>query len=348
MRQLSPREIRLTSPRMLTPRMAAKVANANLQLPPVPSARPVKTTSSPLASAFTNSPTRVDPPELAPPLPAGPAVPFVKRSISPVSPSSLHDYFPTTAAPTISGETLERSRTKTVKTVSSEWKPRRPTRPPSPKIEHARTLSHSLSPELVDQLRSPPPSPAEEKDGKPRLRGRTNSISFKGLRNQMSSKNLNNLWRSQEKDRPEMPQRGVSETVGLFKGSVESTNSSFASLGGSTSTTAQISTDFGQQPRSPAIPTTSALLPSRSTQTGFASRILHGSFSFSRKPSDASHSKRNPSISSPVANSFHRIEQTSPGIAQATTPTSPTSSRSVKRKPVPGLSGGPVTESESI
>lgn len=54
MRQLSPRDIRLTSPRMLTPRMAAKVATSKLQFPIDPSSRPSRATSS-LARAPSHS-----------------------------------------------------------------------------------------------------------------------------------------------------------------------------------------------------------------------------------------------------------------------------------------------------
>ncbi|WRT69484.1 uncharacterized protein IL334_006470 [Kwoniella shivajii] len=266
MRQLSPREIRLTSPRLLTPRMAAKVAN--LTLPAVPKRTTSKATPSPLAGGFTSPNLTIDresensvpnsaksngtfgstihaptlpeseedttksveqkgfarEDDVQPPKAAWPAVP---HQSSPGSPT-IHEYIARPQLPTprtsqrnvsspaaISTETLQRMQSEQeISTaplvLSSEWIPRRPARPPSPKLEHQRTLSHTLSPELVDFLhRSPPPtanvnsqspggglsgnggiSSPEEK--KPR---RSGSIKFKGLRSQMSAKNLNVMWK---------------------------------------------------------------------------------------------------------------------------------------------------------
>ena len=347
MRQLSPREIRLTSPRALTPRMAAKIATAHLQsLPVPPSSRPSKTASSPVVIGFANSASDT---ALTPS--AWPAIPFAKMNETPSSPSSMQEYFPKFEPQNMSAETVERIDSEVpAKPAASDLKPRRPARPPSPKLEHARTLSHSLSPEMVDQLRSPqgsPSSPPEETDGRPRQRGRANSISLKGLRHQLSAKNINSRWRN-EKDRPELPPRVASETLGLFKSNVEPNNSSFASLraepssskatASMTATTTAEFKDVG-----PSIPTTpnSAPVRTKTSQNGFASRILHGSFSFSRKISESGQgqaSKRSPSISSPVADTFQKVNQ-SPVSQQARTPTSPVSPRSVKRKPVPGGKG---------
>jgi len=355
MRQLSPREIRLTSPRILTPRMAAKVASASLDLPPVPS-RSSRPAPSPLASQSTASK-----PELAPPL-TWPAVPYAKLSDSPASPSSIQEYFPKQEPAAMLRETLERMRPELpAKPIASEWRPRRPVRPPSPRIEHTRTLSHSLSPDLVDHLRSPgessPSSPAEEKDAKLRQPRRNNSISLKGLRHQRSGKNINTLWRRDEKDRPEVRQRKPSETVGLFTGGVEPVNSSFAGLRPDTMSTRAYSSSNGTGEfgtvvlSSPTTPVTPSL-PNRPSQNGFASRMLHGSFSFSRKPSNAGQSKRSPSISSPVANTFHRIDSVPTGThsSPGKSPGSPAPPKSVKRKPVPGLRGSSeaIVPSESL
>lgn len=363
MRQLSPREIRLTSPRFLTPRMAAKVASASSAtlLSPIPPRTGSKSSSSLLKSGLSTPNHTPEPVNSAPaseqtvqsgsPRPVWPSVPF--RLGEPLKPSSPVDgYFPNTGTRAVSNETAEGMRVETpINQGSSEWKPRRPTRPPSPKLEHAGTLSHSLSPELVDHLRSPtqnsPTSPHEDQSGRRSSRRRTNSIGKKGLRHQISSKGLNNLWRKDEKDRPEMPLRAATETVGLFQGALDPRKSSFNSMRTeSTPSKAALNSsdtsEFGGIIPSSTSSPTSASLPSRSPHNGFASRILQGSFSFSRKTSDTSHSKRTPSISSPVANSFHRIisETAGAGAAQQPpSPTSPNSPRSVKRKPVPGLSG---------
>ena len=162
----------------------------------------------------------MSPTTLAPLGPAWPAVPYTKPVKPPVE---VEEYFPKPEVPIVSKEPLERSQTeKPPKPVATDWRPLRPARPPSPRLEHSRTLSHSLSQELVNHLKSPPQSPAQdqEREKEGRTKRRSNSISLKGLRHQMSAKNINNAWKKDEKDRPELPSRTGSETVGLFKGAV--------------------------------------------------------------------------------------------------------------------------------
>lgn len=181
MRQLSPREIRITSPRVLTPRMAAKVAAARVQAAnlslPSPSGKP-KMASSPLASGFAaqqrhklpSSTTLERPPKAETSKldltdhdvgelekPAWPAVPFA----SPSSPT-IDDIFKhalpaqSSTSGAISAETLKRMQASPPRQGAKEWKPIRPPRPQSPRLEHQRTLSHTLSPELTSQLRATP------------------------------------------------------------------------------------------------------------------------------------------------------------------------------------------------
>ncbi|WWC93032.1 uncharacterized protein L201_007996 [Kwoniella dendrophila CBS 6074] len=318
MRQLSPREIRLTSPRLLTPRMAAKVAN--LTLPAVPRRSNSKTapTSSPLAGGFTSpNPDEFDgghapeeeesdksqphsarsngtfgsnihletktQPELEdnavkdedqfqPPRPAWPAVkhgspgsPTINEYFSRPSFSSQSSHLPSQAKPQqqrnvsspasipISSETLQRMKDEqessatnsNVTAKSSDWIPRRPARPPSPKLENQPNLSHTLSPELVDFLhRSPPPnsdsinSPSNNgvvgimTSPEERKRSRSGSISLKGLRNQMSAKNLGQMFKHHNSvndnldntNLPSPPLPKQKETIGLFKSGLPSEN----------------------------------------------------------------------------------------------------------------------------
>ncbi|WWC65659.1 uncharacterized protein I303_108280 [Kwoniella dejecticola CBS 10117] len=286
MRQLSPREIRLTSPRLLTPRMASKVANLALPAVPRRSADKLPTASSPLAGGFTSPNLDVNDEEPSQPnsarsngtfgsaihlnMPSSteihdqieqtktevqpqsedlvkPVWPAVKHG-SPGSPT-IYEYFARPSFPTtvprqqaqrnvsspasISTETLQRMKAEeelaaaeTVTAKSQEWIPRRPQRPPSPNLNHQRTLPHTLSPEMVDYLHRSPPStgmspgvtsPEEKK------RNRSGSISLKGLRNQMSAKNLSQMFHSNptEAASPPLPNEGK-ETIGLFRSGLPS------------------------------------------------------------------------------------------------------------------------------
>ncbi|WVF68638.1 hypothetical protein IAT40_003408 [Kwoniella sp. CBS 6097] len=294
MRQLSPREIRLTSPRLLTPRMAAKVAN--LALPAVPRRNVAKPAPSPLAGGFVspnpnntdfdrdadiessvpNSATgsthtfgstlthdqdpahpRADDEdakaissgaEYEPPKPSWPAVPHGAES--PGSPCSIQEFFVRPALSqqrnvsspaAISNETMQRMQSEKPTTkppAASEWVPRRPARPPSPKLEHQRTLSHTLSPELVDFLHRSPPQQSQAQiapalvadevispEGPGRKTRRSGSISLKGLRHQMSARNIGHMWKNDAASSPPMPGR-EKETVGLFKGALDTESSS--------------------------------------------------------------------------------------------------------------------------
>lgn len=452
MRQLSPREIRITSPRVLTPRMAAKVAAARVQAAnlslPSPSGKP-KMASSPLATGFAaqqrhklpssttiERPPRGDASKLDPTShddrelekPAWPAVPFASPSSPTIDDIFKHAQPAQSSSGAISAETLKRMQASPPRQGAKEWRPIRPPRPQSPKLEHQRTLSHTLSPELTSQLRSTPGqqvppgngkespmSPVNEDEvveanGKPRLRGRAGSISVKGLKKQMSGKNLSLRWGSERDrqqsesqipvpsssntvDRPDLAQRSVSETVGLFKSSLldTTTDTSFASLreGNVARSTSLKQTNKDQSGPEPSLPSPPTSASSATFKSGFASRILGNSFSFGRKnstsssaPKDAStghgdkktkgSSQRSASISSPIASTFHKVESDAvplpvpdgkvapigyliepdvniPPTTALTTPRktgragtggiddspSPTSPKSVKRKPVP-------------
>ena len=334
MRQLSPREIRLTSPRALTPRMAARVAGANLELPSIPRFDQSKLPQSPLASA---PPV----PDTATPRSDWPSVSFSKLGAPLTSELVAAEPEPRN----MSAETIQRMGTDSrAEAVFTEWKPRRPVRPPSPKIEQARTLPHSLSPELVDHLRSPTPgspiTPSEDKGGKARLGGRTDSITRKGLRHQISAKSIGYPWRKEGKERPGMPHRAATVTVGLFNGAVGPANTAITNIRTDKSASSTGNSNAGDfRTILPIVPTTppSTSISSRSSSDGFASRILQGSFSFSRKQTLAGRPKRSSSISSPMSDSSHRIDSAARG--QTPDPPSPVSPRSVKRKPVPEVSG---------
>ena len=372
MRKLSPREIRLTSPRELTPRMAARVAatqltGANLA---VPNSRSLPT--SPLAAY------KAEPKPLAPPLPprkpsavapvsfdksgpvfaleddeestaesyerpSWPAVPFR----SPSSPKIDEFFRPQNAAAGVSAETLRRMQASPPTAPSGGWKPARPPRPDSPDLSefaHTRTLSHTLSPELVDHIRSPggpaavtaesPMSPELEvktgKEGKPRLRGRAASVSIKGLRHHMSGKNLNLTWGEKDKkeDIPALPVLALPpstpgkerETVGLFKGATDHQHtSSFASLREGTSPASVNEFGQSQSPFHPAPSHPSEPQRPHADRPNLASRF----FSFGKRGSTrdqkdlsvqvAQRSVSAPkasTISGPIASSFQRLDGT--------------------------------------
>ena len=396
MRQLSPKEIRLTSPRVLTPRMAAKVANLQFPPPPVPrvTARsgPAKsplvnsftdTESSPKMESITNANVTPDPSSGRS---AWPAVPYAKHSESPGSPQ-IDEYFKPPTRP--SGETsrkssysdetirrmnVEKEDSEDAKPLSTEWKPRRPARPPSPNLmahapSHRRGISHSLSPELVSALRSPPAStssPRSPDDEGKRSKQRSNSISLKGLRASMSGKNSN--WRKDDQRDP-MPattshqQQKPEEPFGLFKQPIES-SSSFPGLDRRPSDQTILSpnlSEFGSVELNSPLPEvgSSASLPLKQPpppQSGMR-RLFSGSLPFKNRPSTETQrsslkSRRNPSqdttstgsfaISSPIPETFHKVDNgvlAPPSLSpprRQPGPGSPGSPHALKRKPVPG------------
>ncbi|ORY34937.1 hypothetical protein BCR39DRAFT_515711 [Naematelia encephala] len=315
MRQLSPREIRLTSPRILTPRMAQKVAQSqqNSLALPLPPRRPG---TSPLAGSFTSRAVS-DPPKAAWPASPRPAIRDMFHHLpSPPSVPGSNELSPVPMVKPISVETLKRMQSDSSPDPTkgnSDWRPRRPPRPPSPNLTHARTLSHSLSPEAIDHLRSPEAPTSVEREGK-----RRTSTGLKGFR---SARNLNGLFkgdRERESHKlPDVPSRESTvsstkekekEAVGLFKNQVETT-STFPGLSTTTTTTATIPSEFGTNttvtisspppPRramgrsssSSSSPKASTLplhnnnthTHSSSSNRSFSSRLLHSSFSFSRK-----------------------------------------------------------------
>ncbi|ORX37943.1 hypothetical protein BD324DRAFT_650484 [Kockovaella imperatae] len=184
MRTLSPREIRVTSPRMLTPRMAAKIAAAKIQaegltkltLSPNPNGQAHSSLlPSPLASTFT-APSKATP-ESLPRVPKSStdstnatsasgsrrvAWPAVPHSESPES-SRITEYFQAKAAPQSgddtpsprSAETLQRAQqsshaaltttTAEVESRYAEWRPRRPQRPTSPGLEQTHRRTPSYT-----------------------------------------------------------------------------------------------------------------------------------------------------------------------------------------------------------
>ncbi|WWC73478.1 uncharacterized protein I206_107448 [Kwoniella pini CBS 10737] len=432
MRQLSPREIRLTSPRMLTPRMASKVANLTLPAVPRKPASKPPPASSPLAGGFTSPNPNVDYEEISQPNSAKsngtfgsaihldvaqtkveeqsnqskaeakseelskPAWPAVKHG-SPGSPT-IHEYFSRPAFPStapkeqqnrnasspasISTETLKRMKDEqeqaageNIPAKSGEWIPRRPQRPPSPNLNHQRTLSHTLSPELVDYLhRSPPqtagvPSPGVTSPEQ-RRRNRSGSISLKGLKSQISSKNLSQMFHSNpaEASSPPLPNEGK-ETVGLFKSGIPSENE-FGLLrnglgGGMRSVSSPMpnsanstNTDFGPA-ISPEEPSTNSMNRGSSGKSRFKLWGFRSNESKDRssKTSSSSIGRRNPSIdastkkiSEPIVDSFihkdsfdhsnshpdHLGHGRIPSIPNIPSSPNPTSPKSVRRKPVPG------------
>jgi hypothetical protein len=388
MRQLSPKEIRLTSPRELTPRMAAKVVNLQFPpaLPPRSNNRPAK---SPLVNSFTDP--DLDSASKAQDIPmpsraAWPAVPYAKHSESPGSPQ-LDEYFKPPTRPSIdspgfrkssfSEETrkrMEAERESLSRPIATEWKPRRPARPPSPNIStqtHERTPSYTLSPELVSNLKSPPiGGPVSPEVEERKIKPRSNSISLKGLRAQMSKAGN----RASRKDEPEpMPDRSRDkseerETYGLFKQPIDST-SSFPGLESRPSLS---TSEFGSMDSTEADSAqATASLPAK--QSGMR-RLFGGSLPFKNRSSSDNHthtlaqttsrtslkSRRNPShdganltISPPIPESFQKHENAfsnprkgsqgelgqipmSPPRRQPVQPGSPGSPMNVKRKPVPG------------
>jgi hypothetical protein len=317
MRQLSPKEIRLTSPREMTPRMAAKVATLQFP-PPLPPRNANRPAKSPLVNSFTDPDLRRPDQSTMPavsPRAAWPAVPYAKHSESPGSPQ-LDEYFKPPTRPSVDGngvrkssfseETIKRMEMEreasrdASKPMSTEWKPRRPARPPSPNLSsqtHARTPSYTLSPELVSTLKSPsvgtPQSPEGESGEKRRTR--SNSISLKGLRASMSKSSNRSSKKEEREPMPEMPmaqshgKQEPRETYGLFKQPIEST-SSFPGLESRPSLSPSI-TEFGSVDLNSPLPPqesvqATASLPGK--QPSGMRRLFGGSLSFkNRSTSDS-------------------------------------------------------------
>ncbi|WVN87010.1 uncharacterized protein L203_102186 [Cryptococcus depauperatus CBS 7841] len=394
MRQLSPREIRITSPtymsRCTTEKINKEITFAaasnrvtgngalsplsgeidltpNLdvhsdsdssefgdsieaELPPPQSQLP--TTVKPSMQEHNNEeqPTWLSRPLHTPSMPSSSSIsPFFRPNFpSPRNVSSPAD---------MTSETLQRMQTEQENTkkhsVSTEWVPRRPIRPPSPKLNHQNTLSHRLSTEYVGILKSPPgsSSPNARNTGSPRNESDENKKrkpSLKGLRRQMSNANIK--WRGDKGDHSSIPSPPVS--VGM-----------------------ESSTEFGNS--EDQLAEKSSSLPSKGK---FTSRLFHSSFGFKRHDAQPSHTRKHPShdgpiqiseISSPITSTFrhtrsgslastlpesatlpsHPINRkdstssnhviTSPVQSFHTpipsTPTTPASPKSVKRKPVPGI-----------
>ena len=363
MRQLSPREIRLSSPKLMTPAMMTKLASlakaadaprissgSQLKEPATRSFIPsqlarASTTATqpakPINDRFSNS---VDRPQLAKnetsPELGRPVWPAISHKASPESPSSSPSFQPPiTKESPISAETLSRmnqtyNHSPPHHRSQSDWRPSRPTRPPSPHLGHQRTLSHTLSPDLLDQMSRTPSvtgSPATPSEGRSRRRGQ--SVSLKGIKHRISSRNLGITWkgdRAGDTGRPEKP-------MGLF-GEAESP---------SASTFPSMKDDYGQNDLAEFgvvdLDAVYAGKDSSSTKGSLASRLLPRSFGFG---GPKKHAKRpsggDPGISPPVAASFHRLPDSAHPARHARDPSttrfpeSPSQSpRSVKRKPVP-------------
>ncbi|KAK4685161.1 hypothetical protein P7C73_g4994, partial [Tremellales sp. Uapishka_1] len=316
MRSLSPREIRMTSPRLLTPRMAAKVANLTFPPPPRISSAGAKPPSSPLATGFVTTPDPNDPPTkllpatpIVPPRAAWPAVPFVQLAQSPGSPSSITEFFPPSKSP-ISAETLKRMQSENAANNKSNgaWKPQRPIRPPSPQL--AEVQYQNMSSDLAEIMNKSP---------EVKVKARSNSISLKGLRSQMSSKNL---WQKKEKD---------AEAVGLFGAALDPAmveQSSFAGIRGEAlpiKSSTWVS-EFGaalDNHRPNHGHSQSGSHSSRVSSNSFGRLFSFGSkrsSSFKQSQSQGHQKQTSVEISSPI---------------MSNSPKSPTSPKNLRRKPVP-------------
>ena len=327
MKTLCPRDIRIISPRTLTPRMNAKVAAARVQAAnlalPVPSARsnfrPSTAPSTSPNPAFGKARTESAGEQTRPnvdlytdkPLPSWPAVPF-GSSRSP----KLEDMFRDQSDKTLSTETTQRMGASSKRTYD-EWRPTRPPRPKSPDLDLRKALSHSLSPVMLEHLRSPPMpvSTITADEPKQRMMGRSGSVSFRGLKNQISGKNLNLRWTSERDSEKDSEKDTTREPVGFIKNPVEEEPSSFVSL------RQEKVNEYGKIDEH-ATP---------SSKNGITHRLFNSSsFSFGRK-NNGSHlppdlkrggatrpgsrgSRRNPSldgsikISSPIVSSFQKID----------------------------------------
>jgi hypothetical protein len=321
MRKLSPRDIKLTSPRVLTPGMAAKVANSKTQFPSVPAARlrpnmpipPTSTRYAPASSPLVQE--HIEPPaaqqwpsvayaELNSPVMQSPA----SRSVSDSAERSL---------PNVSDETLKRGQTSD-RPSASEWKPRRPNRPPSPNLGHVRTLSHSLDPVLVNQLRSPgspshaphvsvPNSPAEGAGVDGDKRGSHRSKGSTSLKNLKQKSNISVIWGRDSHDtnsnsgangQPFVPSRPDSRPsfTGLRGTPASPSSGEFGvirppGVPGQVGAASASASQTQPQPQSQSLPRSS----------GLATRILNGTFPFRREKTKepvVGYSKRTPPITS--------------------------------------------------
>lgn len=279
MRQLSPRDIRLTSPRMLTPRMAAKVATSHLQYPADIPRKPSSSLASepviptfalaiPAASTSTYSvntiatqssvpsfdattlsrpPLEAEYSDAGLPIPTWPAVPFAKLTESPGSPSSIHECLRATSRASahdgpFSPETATRMRLPTPPELPTSA-PRRPNRPPSPELSESSIPHHSLPSEYVDQIHQRSPSNMTPvSPGPVRSKSRSGSISLKGL------KSRNFGWKRSDHEKqpppalPLVPRRSEGEDpVGLFGmgDKLSPQSSTFPSVGRSASFSTQ-------------------------------------------------------------------------------------------------------------
>lgn len=378
----------MTSPRELTPRMAAKVVN--LQFPPALPPRSInRPAKSPLVNSFTDPDLDIaakakDIP-IMPSRAAWPAVPYAKHSESPGSPQ-LDEYFKPPTRPSLDSPGLRKSsfseetrkrmeaeREELNRPVATEWKPRRPARPPSPNIStqtHERTPSYTLSPELVSNLKSPPiGGPASPEPEERKIKPRSNSISLKGLRAQMSKAGNRASKKVEPEPMPDRPRDKSEEreTYGLFKQPIDAT-SSFPGLD---SRPSMSTSEFGSVDSADNDSNHTASLPTK--QSGMR-RLFGGSLPFKNRSSSDNHthtlaqttsrtslkSRRNPSqdganltISPPIPESFQKHDNafTNPRKGsqgemvavpissprrQPVQPGSPGSPMNLKRKPVPG------------
>jgi len=218
---------------------------------------------------------------------------------------------------------MEREEGEGSKPMSTEWKPRRPVRPPSPNISsgaHARTPSYSLSPELVSSLKSPsvgaPKSPEGEAGEKRRTR--SNSISLKGLRASMSKSSNRSSRKDDREPVPDLPRESKvesRETYGLFRQPIES-SSSFPGLEGRPSLSPSM-TEFGSTDGNPSHPPpeiqSTASLPNK--QSGMR-RLFGGSLPFKNRSSSDTHT---PTLSTiPPHPSQRSVQASNPAETQVT------------------------------
>lgn len=352
LRSLSPRDLRLTSPRVLP-------TDGERLSPLSASSLPSRTVSRPARSPLipqAESPSFEY--EQSVSTPVWPAVPFTSVSSPVHTPRTVVEEGKLTI---LSPETMQRMEYEPLPMKQSPvgWKPQRPARPPSPDLSIIAAREHPLSPEIVQALErhtgespisSGSPvmgeSPVAAEPGAPR-RERSNSIRLRGLRSQMSIPKMNKLWHRRDDRVPDMP---TSETaVGLFAFANDDagrTEDESHSQGDDVTAVRGVPDEFGAV----AQPTKAAAssLPSKPS-SGFGRRILNGFASRRREPNspEASASRTHRIISSPII--VQKGSGLDPPIAVPSTPPpiteslsahslhSPTSPHSVRRKPVPEL-----------
>lgn len=339
LRSLSPRDLRLTSPRVLPPPEGSSPLSSS-SLPTRKASRPAR---SPLIPAPASPIVKT---EQTISTPAWPAVPFATVN-SPV----LGQHNEVESRNTVlSPETMQRMEYEPVPVQQSPsgWKPQRPARPPSPDLSVLAAREHPLSPEIVQAIERHTGESPKASETVVLHRERSNSKSFKGLRNQMSIPKMNKLWHRKDDRMPEIPSSPT--TIGLFpvplddsrspeddaqtRPPMESFQSERSSRGGPD--------EFGAvtQP----VQNGSSSLPSKSSG-GFGRRILNGFGSRRREPGSPEATTRQRVISSPII--VQKGSGLDPPSATPSTPptvpespsyqslTSPASPKSVRRKPVP-------------